>query len=396
MSFSCFSTEALLDMPIPLPVDASVWLKDTPYLVGSPSVAVVIEYLPGSIRRKVRDNGQEVTNVMPAGYGRISRTTDIHGEDLDMYLNAKGYTEDAPVFIIDQVGLTGMFDEHKVMFGFPTVKDATDTYLSVVKPGIAPVKIGAVTQMSQEQFHQWIARPDKTMSPASFDTELGKIVVSKVQILTKASATPTVMDTKSTPVPGGVEITLGNIEDGPYFKTSPNGDTGLHHTCHIYGAITYKTWWKFLDQIVRLLDTATSADKFTFLISSPGGSVPTVGPLLSAMKRTKGNTETIATGPVASAAVFIWALGRRRVIHPNSYFMEHSTFQVISGKTKYINALTGFTEQYARKLIGLLQEVGMFTEDEVEGMFEHSADVFLTAAEMIARVGEVSGEGVGA
>ena len=396
MYISPLSMEALLDTPVALPDNPQVWLKDTPYLVNTPNIEIVLEYLAGQVRRKVRQNGQEVTNVMPVPYGRISRTTDIHGEDLDIYVNSIDYNPDAQVYIIDQVGINGLFDEHKVMFGFNSVEEAIRIYQSVVRPGIAPVKIGAVSGMNQEEFFSWIARPDKTKTPASFDTELGTVLVKKVQIFTKQSATPTVLSTTATPVPGGVEITLSPLEEGPHIETKSNGETGYHHICRIYGAVEYTTWWKFLDQIVRLLDTATPADKFTFYISSPGGCVPTVGGLLAAMDRTKAETVTIASGPVASAAVFIWAYGKTRIIEPNAYFMEHSTFQIISGKTQYIHALTGFTDRYARSLIDRLQKLGMFTEDEVTGMFESAADVYLTAQEVIARVGALSGKGADA
>lgn len=391
MWMSPLSTEALLDTPVPLPHDPTVWLKDTPYLVGEPSVKCVIEYLPGAKRRKVRANGMEVTNIMPVAYGRISGTTDIHGEDLDMYINSIGYNPEAMVYIIDQVGLNGMFDEHKVMFGFASVQDAIKIYEMVVKPGVAPVKVGAVTAMTQIEFAEWIARPDKTKSPASFDTVLGNVLVKKAQILTKQSLTPTVMTTTATPVPGGVEISLSNVQVGPYIVTKSNGEKGYLHICHVYGTITYKSWWKFLDQVVRLLDTASKDDKFVFKISSGGGCVPTVGGLLAAMDRTEAMTETIADGPVASAAVFIWAYGKTRIIKPTSYFMEHCTFQSVIGKTPYISALTAFSDKYARGIVSRLQDIGMFTDKDVENMFSISADVFILAEEMIKRVGAVSG-----
>lgn len=393
MCISPLSMEALLDTPVQLPHDPDMWLKDTPYLVNEPAVRVVIEYLPGTKRRKVRQNGMEVVNVMPVAYGRISGTTDIHGEDLDMYINSFGYKPDAMVYIIDQVGLNGLFDEHKVMFGFASVQDAIAVYEGVVKPGVAPVKIGAITSMSQEEFAEWIVRPDKTKSPASFDTELGSIIVKKIQIYTKQSATPTVMSTQATPVPGGVEISLGNIQEGPYIVTKANGASGYLHECHVYGRITYCLWWKFLDQIVRLLDTATPDDKFKFMISSGGGCVPTVGPLLAAMENTQAQTETYAVGPVASAAVFIWAYGKTRIIRDNSYFMEHCTFQQISGKTPYLNALTAFSDKYARKIVSRLEAIGMFTPEEVHDMFDIGSDVFIKAPQMIERVGAVSGDG---
>ena len=329
---------------------------------------------------------------MPDGYGRIRGTTDTHGEDLDVHVNSKDFVVDGPVFIIDQVSLSGMFDEHKVMVGYPTAAAAVALYESVIKPGIAPAKIGAVTIMNQEEFVTWCMRADKTKSPASFDSELGSIALKKCQIYTKDSSRPTVLPTTATSVLDGVEITLGNLTPGPKLITKADTTKGYHHTCHIYGKIEYKTWWKFLDQVVRLLETATEDDRFTFLISTGGGSVPTVGPLLSGMLQTKAFTHTVANGPVASAGVFVWAFGKRREIRPHAYFMEHTTFQVIMGKTQYINAQTAFTDRYARMMIKRLLDLGMFTPEETESMYDHSADTYVTGAEMISRVGEFSGE----
>lgn len=393
MSSLFFSTEGLLDLAVDLPLDTTTWKTNTPYLFNTPPRECVIEYLKGEARRKVREDGSEVTNIMPTAYGRISKTTDIHGEDLDIYINQDDYHPDAQVYILDQVGLTGLFDEHKVFFGFPTVDAVQNIYLSVIKPGIAPVKIGAITSMNQAQFAEWIAQTDKTMSPASFDTELGTIVVSKCQIFTKASATPTVGKPKASQTPGGTEITLPALPSGPVIVTKANGENGLHHICHIYGPVDYAQWYGFNDKIVRLLDTATPADKFTFLISSGGGSVPTVGPLLAAMDSTLAETVSVAEGPVASAAVFIWAWGKTRVIKDNAYFMQHATFQIAIGKTQYIQALTAFADSYSRQLIDRLSDIGMFTDDEVNNMLNTGADVFITGADMIARVGAISGEG---
>lgn len=387
-----FSTEGLRDLAVDLPRDPTKWAKDTPYLFNTPPRTLVIEYLKGDVRRKVREDGSEVVNVMPAAYGRIRQTTDVHGEDLDVYINQSDtFNPDAQVYIIDQVGTNNVFDEHKVMIGFPSAESAQAIYLDVCIPGIAPVKIGAVTSMNHEEFFEWVSRSDKTMSPASFDREYATPLVVKCQILPKTPASPSIGKPKTTPIPGGAEVKLAAIPTGPVIVTKSNGEKGTHYACHLYGPVSYNEWWGFLDKIVRLMDTATEDDKFSLSISSPGGSVATVGPLLAAMDSTLAHVVTYAEGPVASAAVFVWAWGKERVIKDNAYFMEHSTFQISIGKTQYIQAVTAFTDAYARRMLDRLEKIGMFTQDEIEKMLTVGADVFITADEMRDRLASVEG-----
>lgn len=72
-----------------------------------------------------------------------------------------GTTEDhsGPVFVIDQLGKDGKFDEHKVMLGYASQVEAVGAY-KINYP--ASWKVGPVTQTTNEQLKEWLKTGDMT------------------------------------------------------------------------------------------------------------------------------------------------------------------------------------------------------------------------------------------
>jgi hypothetical protein len=65
------------------------------------------------------------------------------------------------VFVIDQLSLKPPhFDEHKVMLGFDSQDNAVDAYNKSYSDGSGPLRIGAVTPMSVDQFKAWLVKAD--------------------------------------------------------------------------------------------------------------------------------------------------------------------------------------------------------------------------------------------
>jgi len=126
---------------------------------------VTIENPKGGYRRGVDPNGKPWAVRMPADYGYIKRTEGADGDHVDVYIGP--HLSSPAVFIVDQKDAeTGRFDEHKVMLGFDTEKDAVETYLKGFSDGKAKDRLGKVTGMSIPSFKAWLKHEDTTRPAA--------------------------------------------------------------------------------------------------------------------------------------------------------------------------------------------------------------------------------------
>lgn len=94
---------------------------------------------------------------LAAHYGYINRTEGRDGDHVDVFLGPKLDSE--IVFVIDQVGPGGRFDEHKVMIGWTSSAKAKSAYLANYPAGW---RCGPVTAMTIDQFKAWLAKGDTT------------------------------------------------------------------------------------------------------------------------------------------------------------------------------------------------------------------------------------------
>lgn len=120
---------------------------------------ISIENAKGSERTGTDSDGETWSVTMPAHYGYIKRSTGADGEHVDVYL---GDNPDSDlVFVVDQVDAeTGAFDEHKLLLGFTSLKQATDTYDAGFSDGRGPDRRGAVTGTSVDEIKAWLTDGD--------------------------------------------------------------------------------------------------------------------------------------------------------------------------------------------------------------------------------------------
>jgi len=120
---------------------------------------ITIENAKGSVRKGIDSDGEAWETTMPANYGYIKRTEGADGDNVDVYI---GDNPDAQeVFIVDQIDpVTGKFDEHKVMLGFNTSKEAGDAYKAAFSDGKGVNRVGAVEGMTIPQFKEWLKTSD--------------------------------------------------------------------------------------------------------------------------------------------------------------------------------------------------------------------------------------------
>lgn len=119
----------------------------------------------GSVRRGTSKNkdGNETPweTVMQNDYGYIRGTEGVDGDHIDVFLSDT--PEEGDVFVVDQVNEDGSFDEHKVMYGFPTEQAARDAYLSNYEPWWTG--LGAITHVSKDEFKKWIQSSRRKTKP---------------------------------------------------------------------------------------------------------------------------------------------------------------------------------------------------------------------------------------
>ena len=113
---------------------------------------ITIENPKGSTRSGRDAQGNEWSVTMQNDYGYIRGTKAVDGDHIDVFLSDT--PEQGNVYVIDQIDQqTGEFDESKVMYGFNSMEEARDAYLSNYSPGW---KVGPITEVSKDEFKKWI------------------------------------------------------------------------------------------------------------------------------------------------------------------------------------------------------------------------------------------------
>ena len=122
---------------------------------------ITIENPKGNTRSGVDANGNPWSVTMNNTYGYIRGTEGVDGDHIDVFLSDDPTQGD--VFVIDQVKADGTFDEHKVMYGFPSEKAAREAYLANYSPGWQG--LGNITQVSKEEFKKWVDSSKRKTKP---------------------------------------------------------------------------------------------------------------------------------------------------------------------------------------------------------------------------------------
>jgi hypothetical protein len=101
---------------------------------------------------------------MQAHYGYIKRTEGADGDAVDIFVRPSTPEDwDGPVFVVDQTDGAGGFDEHKVLLGYDDEASAVRAYTAHFPDGW---EIGAVTEMTLDEFKVWLRDGDTTVPVA--------------------------------------------------------------------------------------------------------------------------------------------------------------------------------------------------------------------------------------
>lgn len=122
---------------------------------------------PKGVTRSGKDEqGKPWSVTMHDTYGYILGKIGVDGDHIDMFINdaADLDTFDGNVYVVDQVNPeTGEFDEHKVMYGYPSEEAATEAYLSNYSKGWKG--LGKVTTVPKATFDKWLESSDRKTKP---------------------------------------------------------------------------------------------------------------------------------------------------------------------------------------------------------------------------------------
>lgn len=124
---------------------------------------IAIENPKGGERSGVGRDGKRWSVKMPAHYGYVLGTEGRDGDHVDVYIGPEPSAQ--KVFVVDQIDAeSGKFDEHKAMLGYPSKGAALADYERAFSDGKAKDRIGAVTELSVDDFRAW-CRSGSTKKP---------------------------------------------------------------------------------------------------------------------------------------------------------------------------------------------------------------------------------------
>ena len=157
---------------LPQPTDAQKETGD--YKKGLMEVhglGIAIENPKGSSRTGTAPDGTKWSTEMKDHYGEIQNTEGADGDNIDVFIGDN--PESQKVFIVDQIDpATGKFDEHKVVMGANSLNQAKMFYNRNYDKNWKGA--GAVTEMSVEDFKQWVKFGD-TKQPVKYSEKTPSI-----------------------------------------------------------------------------------------------------------------------------------------------------------------------------------------------------------------------------
>lgn len=125
-----------------------------------------VETPKGATRSGKDEQGKPWSVTMHDTYGYILGKIGVDGDHIDMFINDAADLDsfDGNVYVVDQVNPeTGEFDEHKVMYGYPSEEAATEAYLANYSKGWKG--LGKVTAVPKATFDKWLEDSDRKTKP---------------------------------------------------------------------------------------------------------------------------------------------------------------------------------------------------------------------------------------
>ena len=118
-------------------------------------------------------------------------------------------------------------------------------------------------------------------------------------------------------------------------------------------------------------------------INSPGGSVSDGMSIINAMEHIKSPVYTIISGQVCSMAALVSICGDYRMIYANSYFMQHSSSDIVGDYINYIKDRTKFLCEFEHRTEKILKLRTKLTANDI--MKIRTGELWLNADQCFAK-----------
>ena len=119
---------------------------------------IKIENPNGSVRFGLGLNGVKWASKMRHHYGYIQGTNGNDEDPIDVFIGENFKNNKA--FVVNQ-GNQGMFDEHKILIGFPDINEAKKGYLSCYEKGWEK-NILSIVPTNTKKLREWLNNGSKT------------------------------------------------------------------------------------------------------------------------------------------------------------------------------------------------------------------------------------------
>lgn len=123
------------------------------------NIPVDIENPAGSIRKSLPGAKPAWSRKMTEHYGNIPGTYSADGEPVDVIVGRKSHDDNLPIFVMQQTAKDGSFDEHKVVMGARSEREARDMYLKQYPASMHDELLQGQTKMvrfNRPQFMDWM------------------------------------------------------------------------------------------------------------------------------------------------------------------------------------------------------------------------------------------------
>jgi len=100
-------------------------------------------------------------------------------------------------------------------------------------------------------------------------------------------------------------------------------------------------------------------------INSPGGSVANGMSIINTIEHIKSPVYTIISGQACSMAALISICGDKRLIYANSYWMQHSTSDIVGDYINYIKDRTKFLCEFEHRTEKILKNRTKLTDNDI-------------------------------
>jgi ATP-dependent Clp protease protease subunit len=116
-------------------------------------------------------------------------------------------------------------------------------------------------------------------------------------------------------------------------------------------------------------------------INSPGGSVADGMSIINAMEQSEAPIITVISGQACSMAALLSIVGDKRFIYANSYWMQHSTSDIVGDYIQYIKDRTKFLIEFEQRTEKILKEKTKLSKMDIHKI--RSGELWLNAEQSL-------------